>query len=111
MSTQNEITIKLAPFFSASHLALRNTADMLFDEIDRFETKNIIIDFSDIHTVSRSFAHQYLLREKKSRKNITKTNMNEDIKEMFKIVASTKIRKIDTDMTNIKVVSLSKSVC
>lgn len=78
------------PLVSSSNLSFRHTANKLFDDINKIETKNIIIDFCDIQTISRSFAHQFLIRKKETKKKITEINMNEDVKKMFKVVASTK---------------------
>ncbi len=110
MPIQNEITIKLESFFSSRHLSLRYMADMLFDEINKLEARKIIIDFNKIRTVSRSFAHQYLILKKRSKKTISEINKNKDVEKMFKIVATSKTRPADTMLAEARIASLSTSI-
>ncbi|RZN15173.1 MAG: hypothetical protein EF812_03170 [Methanosarcinales archaeon] len=42
------------------HLALRYSADKLFDDIDSLKNTEIIIDFQDVYTTSRSFMQRFL---------------------------------------------------
>lgn len=106
MTTQNEITIKLESLFSSSHLSFRHTADTLFDEIECLEAKKVIVDFKNIQTVSRSFAHQYLLRKKQSRKIISEMNKSKELEKMFKIVATSKTHTAEDFTEDVKVASL-----
>ena len=50
--------------------------------------EKIYIDFSEIKSISRSFAHEYSNRKKKTTKLITEINMLENIEKMFRIVNS-----------------------
>ena len=52
-------------------LALRSNADLLFDSIEKSKQKQVIVDFSNIEFMSRSFAQQYLMRKKNHRKKYT----------------------------------------
>ena len=74
------------------NLALRSNADMLFDSIDKSKEKKIILDFRDIQFMSRSFAQQYLLRKKKSNKEVEERNIEENITTMFEIVKNQKTK-------------------
>ena len=62
-----EKVIRIRDALSAD-LAIRNRADAFLDEIERLPTKDIIVDFSDVKSISRSFAHQYQTRKKVSKK-------------------------------------------
>lgn len=59
----------------APYLALRETADRLFDQIEHDSSKEAIVDFSGIESMTRSFAHQYILRKQKSRKTISEVHV------------------------------------
>ena len=48
------------------------------------------IDFSDVLSISRSFAHQYVTRRKKSQKRITEINLPENVEKMFRVVDNNK---------------------
>lgn len=75
----------------AQNLALRHSADRLFDCIDLLKNTNVIIDFHDVHTASRSFMHQFLRRlERVNNHNIDYINMSENVKRMLDIVKSHK---------------------
>jgi hypothetical protein len=89
MATSNERKIEIAHAVS-ENLAFRNSADDLFSHIEDFKEKNIIIDFSGIKTITRSFAHQYTLNKKKSKKNISEINMPKDIAKMFDLLVNKK---------------------
>lgn len=73
----------------AHNLALRHSADRLFDCIDSLKNTNVVIDFHGVHTASRSFMHQFLRRLERSNKhNIDCVNMSENVKKMRDIVKS-----------------------
>lgn len=46
------------------------------------------MDFSEIKSISRSFAHQYLIRKRASKKKITEINIPSSVAKMFSIVDS-----------------------
>lgn len=77
-------TVKLSSLMR--HLAFRVNADMLFDTIKKYKENTIKLDFKGIETISRSFAHQYLMRKSESKKDITEVNMPERISKMFELV-------------------------
>lgn len=68
------------------NLALRDTADNLFDIIDKSKSEKVAVDFSKIRSITRSFAHQYLVRKNASRKVILEKNVPVDIEKMFSVV-------------------------
>ena len=90
----------------STDLALRNSADRFFDFIDSIKQDNIIIDFKKVEFISRSFAHQYYLRKKSSKKIINEINMSLNIKKMFKIVSEPKQKKQVITMTASDAISI-----
>lgn len=77
-------TVQLREFISPD-LALRSSANRLFDYIEALPKKSITLDFYKIRTMTRSFAHQYLMRKAKTKVRITEINVSEAVKEMFEI--------------------------
>ncbi len=67
-------------------LALRSSADAFFNHLEILKDKELVLDFKGVKSISRSFAHQYLLRKKTSRKNISEVNVPKTVKLMFKAV-------------------------
>jgi len=84
MSTSNK-TIFISEEVS-NDLALRDIADALFEDIESLPESEVVIDFSGVTTITRSFAHQYSLRKKSSKKDISEVNMPTNIRKMFDIV-------------------------
>ncbi|HIH18343.1 TPA: STAS-like domain-containing protein [Candidatus Micrarchaeota archaeon] len=64
-------------------LALRDTADRLFDTVEDSPDKKIVMDFSKVRSVTRSFAHQYSIRKKASSKSIVEKAVPVNIRKMF----------------------------
>lgn len=79
-------------------LALRDTAQMLFSKCENIPD-DIIIDFSDVSSISRSFADEYLIQMEKSKKKIIEKNIPANIQKMFDVVkkASSRTKLIDVD--------------
>lgn len=68
-------------------LFLRETANQLFDSLEKMvEQKTIVLDFSNVRTMSRSFAHQYIIRKQKTNKMITEANQAPAVIQMFEYV-------------------------
>ncbi|MFA4946599.1 MAG: DUF4325 domain-containing protein [Candidatus Micrarchaeia archaeon] len=67
-------------------LALRNTANAFFNELERYKEKNITVNFKGVKSISRSFAHQYLENKKNSEKIISETNIPDNVEKMFQVV-------------------------
>jgi hypothetical protein len=72
----------------APYLALRASADRLFDRIESSKSKEVVVDFSGIAAVTRSFAHQYAIRKQSSQKSISEIKVPSSIKSVM--VLSTK---------------------
>ncbi len=77
----------------SQHLALRDNADYLFGIIEREPSQVVTVDFSGIRSISRSFAHQYLIRKKKvSSKKVHEANVPESVQKLFDIINETSVR-------------------
>jgi STAS-like domain of unknown function (DUF4325) len=51
-----------------------------------YSEDNIIIDFSEVNSISRSFAHQYLTSKRESNIVINEVNVPKNVEQMFEIV-------------------------
>ena len=67
-------------------LVSRNSCNEMFDDIETKKDESIFIDFAGVSSISRSFAHQYILRKHQSVKDITELNIQVDIKNMMSFV-------------------------
>lgn len=85
MATSNEFTLCLQQRFS-SNLVFRHSADDLFEYINSLSTQKIVIDFTGIKSITRSFAHQYIVNKTKSEKQIAEREIPLAIKPMFELV-------------------------
>jgi hypothetical protein len=78
----------------SSDLMFRSVADAFFDELEQREAKKLILDFTAVRSVSRSFAHQYSVRKKASRKDVEEANMSKEISLMFQLASQTQERPL-----------------
>ena len=77
--------IKIERFIS-SNLGMNISAKELFEEINNSPNPNIVIDFTGIIAMGRSFAQEYIYQKMKSDKNIFEENLPEDVEKMFEVV-------------------------
>ncbi len=77
--------IKLSKLLSED-LVLRDSADNLFDAIEKTPESTVKIDFKGISSITMSFAHQYTTRKEISKKQITEANMPANVKRLFEAV-------------------------
>ena len=70
-----------------SNLATRESAKRLFPHI--IEENISILDFSTVQVISRSFANEFLILEKKYNLQLEKKNMSVDVKKMFENASKT----------------------
>jgi hypothetical protein len=86
MSTYtNEIKLSLREQIS-SDLAFRDSADDLFNHINDIDASKIVVDFSGVESITRSFAHQYIMNKVKSDKQIVECDIPSEIEPMFELV-------------------------
>lgn len=90
----------------STDLALRESANLFFDYIEGLPEMELEIDFGDVRSISRSFAHQYCTRKGRSIKSIRNINVPENIKKMFVVVQNPAPKSTFVDLTSIKVAAL-----
>ncbi len=56
-------------------LATRNVGDNLFKLLEQSPKERITMNFSDVSSISRSFAHEYITKRKLTTKIISETNV------------------------------------
>jgi len=91
-SKNKQNKIQIARVIS-KNLLFRDSANELFDSINNSEAPEIVIDFNSVQSITRSFAHQYLINKEKSKKNIINVNIPPTIKTMFELIG-----KINQDL-------------
>ncbi len=82
MSIFNKKTFHVKNVIS-EHLVFRDSVSDLFHRIEKSKKNQVVLDFSDVKSISRSFAQEYLEQKKKHTPNIDETNMSPEIKKMF----------------------------
>lgn len=78
-------TINVAKVLSPN-LALRETAMDFVRQVERLPNPEVIIDFSAVRTVTRSFAHEYQARIRDVHKRVKEANMSPEVARMFAVV-------------------------
>ena len=106
MTTLNSEKIVYLAEHISQNLAFRHSSDDLFNYINNLEDSNIIIDFSEIKFMSSSFAHQYLINKKATKKNITESNKTSDVIQMFELVERRRSKLKETSNEPIEVLKL-----
>ncbi|MBI5225043.1 DUF4325 domain-containing protein [Candidatus Micrarchaeota archaeon] len=87
-------------------LAFRDTARSFYGYLEKLADNYIEIDFKDVQSISRSFAQEYLVLKKTSRKHITEKNLPANVKKMFGIVNENKTKPRLIHLETMKVLSL-----
>jgi len=77
-------TVKISQVV-APNLMFRGMADSFFDSLERTAVKRLVLDFAGVKSISRSFAHQYIIRQNNSNKKIIEVNLNKDVAMMLRI--------------------------
>lgn len=77
--------IALKEKFETTHLSTRSMARDLYDELLQKESQNIMLDFSGIEFVSRSFMVQLYSMLAKRRSQVRFVNMNENVDQMYQL--------------------------
>ncbi len=89
-----------------SDLALRDTANMFFNIIETRKANHIIIDFSDVKSISRSFAQQYAKRKNVCKKYLEDVNIPDNVRKMFEAVENQEEKRSFLKRSSIKFVCL-----
>lgn len=64
-------------------LMWRSNAKLLFELVDATETEKVILDFSEVKSITRSFANEYFILKKFTEKTVVEENINSFIRKML----------------------------
>ncbi|NMA44901.1 MAG: STAS-like domain-containing protein [Candidatus Diapherotrites archaeon] len=103
MSISNRI--KISEVLSKD-LALRNNANVLFKKLDLMKSEQIILDFKNVESITRSFAHQYKKNKQNSNKLIIEENVPLNISKMFIVVSKSPKRQPLIDASKTQAITL-----
>lgn len=97
-------TIRLAEVVYED-LALRDSVTRVFDSIDDSPESDIVVDFSGVRSISRSFADEYVQRRSRSTKAVREVNVPDNVRQMIDVVSRgpKAKRKFDTDQANLSI--------
>ncbi len=101
-------TIKVASMLTPN-LALRETAAKLVSYVEGLPNPEIVLDFSEVKTMTRSFAHEYCSMKKHARKRLIEANVPPEVSKMFAVVrdaGSNRSSRVRIDFDGIPVVNL-----
>lgn len=73
-------------------LSLRNMVSNIFKAEEFKNSKEVLIDFAEIKSMSRSFAHEYLQHKADQLCTVLEVNVPSNIKKMFEVVKNTKVK-------------------
>ena len=77
----------------AVDLALRDSARKLFEKIEAAKTDVVILDFTSVRSISRSFAHEFITRKRASSKEVKEIHVPANVRKMFVVVESPRVKK------------------
>ncbi|MDG6219427.1 MAG: hypothetical protein QCI00_08300 [Candidatus Thermoplasmatota archaeon] len=89
------------------NLALRESADKLFDSINLLTAHEIVLDFKGVTSISRSFSQQLLNRMSKCPAKVDIINQSKDIDSMFYAVKNPKDKYKLVEFNEKEVISFS----
>jgi len=78
-------TVRVARVLSTD-LALRETARDFILYLSMLPEPEVVIDFRDVRSVTRSFAHEYCTRMRDVHKRIREANISPNVAKMFAVV-------------------------
>ena len=87
-------------------LALRDSAIRLFEGIEDSPETEIVIDFSGVRSMSRSFADEYFTQRSRSAKTIQETNVPANVRQMLEVVShrSKAKKRFEVDSVTLSIV-------
>jgi hypothetical protein len=72
---------------AGSLLMLRSNVAPLFEKIRTFDARRVIVDFSGVEFMSRSFADEYLAAKHASRQRIEERGVTVEVRRMLDLVS------------------------
>lgn len=98
MSIFNKKSLRVKKIIS-EHLVFRDSVSTLFQDLKRRKNTNVVLDFSDVKSISRSFAQEYLKQKKNHSFTLKEKNMSPEIKKMFDAVKNHQKKSFSFDNT------------
>ena len=92
-------TINVASMLSAN-LALRDTAVKFVLYVEGLPNSEVILDFNDVKTITRSFAHEYCTRKRDIHKRVRETNVSPNVEKMFEVVKEAHSKRVSHSRIN-----------
>jgi hypothetical protein len=106
-ATKRSDAVVLVVELLSSDLALRSNAEKLFSNIENRDADTVTVNFDNVTSITRSFAHEYITQRKKSDKTIIEINIPSNIEKMFQVVMHPE-RHRNIDIKAIKPISVWK---
>lgn len=69
-------------------LMIRSSVSPLFRKISRLRAARVVVDFSNVEFMSRSFADEYLQAKTVNEKSIEERHMPEEVARMLRLVSN-----------------------
>ncbi len=109
MTIFNKETIRVKEIIS-EHLVFRDSVSDLFSHIKNDKRSQIVLDFSDVKSISRSFAQEYMQQKEKQFPLLHEKNMDPQIKKMFIAVKKHQKKMFPLSFGDAKEVSLNSLI-
>ena len=87
-------------------LALRDSAREFFEFLESLPSEEVVLDFKDVLSISRSFAHEFVDRKRSSAKKIREINVPQNVRKMFAVVEEPRKKQHIFNTRVIRAVSL-----
>ena len=87
-------------------LATRNGCDNMFKLIEQSQDANITLDFSRVSSISRSFAHEYIMKKRLSSKTVSEIHVPTSVRKMLEFVENQQSKKKPVENNNMKTVTI-----
>ncbi len=87
-------------------LALRDSAREFFELVESLPSEEVVLDFKDVRSISRSFAHEFVDRKRSSQKKVREVNVPQNVRKMFAVVEEPREKQHIFNTRVIRAVSL-----
>ncbi|OYT28656.1 hypothetical protein B6U98_04325 [Thermoplasmatales archaeon ex4572_165] len=95
----------------SEYLVFRDSVSDLFHQINKANKNQVVLDFSQVKSISRSFAQEYLQQRKQQSITMTEINMGSQVKKMFHSVKTAHKRSTMLSFDDTKEISIHDLLC
>jgi len=88
------------------NLALRDTASEFFDSVEALGCTEVTLDFSNVETITRSFAHEYLSRKRTTTKKVIEKNVPLSVQKMFMAIENSNNKPRFEELRSVHVINI-----